>query len=206
MSNLIHRTYPRLLTAGTLCLLSIFSLGLTFIIISQTINSEITTLSILYMVLASLTTCVLLYYLYKIKVVFVSKSQIIVSHFFFPKKQFFDLSEIRTIRQSKKTTTHYLGVNDSPFDIKSDSYKINWYKTLIETNDKRKIILNHLGEMEFDLLLKVFSKRKRGEGKVKKVKGRLVIYLIDNLGGLFFNLLLIFLLGGLLISLVEKMN
>ena len=206
MSNLIHRTYPRLLTAGTLGLLSIFSLGLTLIITSQTIYSEITTLSIIYMVLTSLTTCVLLYYLYKIKVVYVSKSQLIVSHFFFPKKQFFDLSEIRTIRQSKKTTTHYLGINDSPFDLKSDRYKINWYKTLIETNDKRQITLNHLGEMEFDLMFKVFSKRKRGEGKVKKAKGRLVLYLIDNLGGLILNLLLIFLLGGLFISLVEKMN
>jgi hypothetical protein len=202
MSDSIHKTYPRLITTGTLFLWSFFLFGLTIAIGLKVSNSENSELSILYFILTASITLVSSFFLFKTKVILVSESQLIVSNFFFPKKQYFDLTEIRDLKQSKTTTTNYLGIYNSPFHIKRDSYRLNMYKTTIELNDKRQFTIRNISEMEFDLLFKAFSKHKRGEGKVKKPKGRWMMYLIDNLGGLFFNLLLSFLLGGLLISII----
>ncbi len=200
MNDLVHRTYPRLLTTGTLLILSLFFLGLTILILSDSNNYENTIFNIFLITLFSVTTAILLYHLFKTKTIYISKSQLIISNFFFPHKHSYDLAEINTIRQSKKTTTHYLPDSSLPID-KSDTYTISMFKTIIETTNKKQIIIKSIGKEEFNLLYKVFTKRKRAEGTVKKVKSRLFLYLIDNIGGLFLIIGLSFLSIGLLISL-----
>jgi len=200
MNDLVHRTYPRLLTTGTLLILSLFFLGLTILILSDSNNYENTIFDIFLITLSSVTTAILLYHLFKTKTIYISKSQLIISNFFFPRKHSYDLAEINTIRQSKKTTTHYLPDSSLPID-KNDTYTISMFKTIIETTNKKQIIIKSIGKEEFNLLYKVFTKRKRAEGTVKKVKSRLFLYLIDNIEGLFLIIGLSLLSIGLLISL-----
>jgi hypothetical protein len=144
-----------------------------------------------------------LFHLFRTKIIYITKTQLIISNLFFHNIIFYNLSEIRTIRQSKKTTTIYLP-SDSILLDDSDKYKFTSYNTIIDIIDQKNIPINNsIGHSEFDFLDKAFSKQKRAEGKVKKIKHRFLIYLFNEIGGLLLNIVLLILETGLLISLTK---
>jgi hypothetical protein len=205
MFDLVHRTYPRLLTTGLFFFSSIVFSVLTVITFFKINEYTSFYIYLILLLITSGTSCISLFHLLKTKTIYITKTQLIVSNFFFPNKTYYNLSEIRTIRQSKKTTTNYLSISVSLFTDNSDKYKFTSYNTIIEIIDKENIpIGNSIGNSEFEYLYKAFSKQKRGEGKVKKIKHRFLAYLIFEIGGLLLSLLLFFLTLGLLISLTKN--
>ena len=116
--------------------------------------------------------------------------KVIVSYAILPIRQTYTYSEINGITQEAKAVKSLYGASFKARYVFTD------ITTIIHLTDK-KLKLNSIGQLDFDLLLKCFRKLKSGEGKCKKQKGRFVNYLLDNLDGLFFVLVCLFLTIGL---------
>lgn len=64
--------------------------------------------------------------------------------------------------------------------------------------DGREIKIKSVGALDFDNLETLFRKMKRGEAKMKPPQKHILIYLIDNVDGLLWVLILLILTLGLL--------
>jgi len=205
MSKIVHRTYPRLLFTGTFFFSSILFSILTFINISNINNYENATF---YIYLTIILVCALiagvsLFYLLRTKVIVLTKSQLIISNFFFPNRQHYNLSEIRTIKRSEKKVTSYLPDSSLPLDD-SDKYTISTFNTTIEIIDNSSIIINGIGNLEFKYLRKALLTLKEGKSQFKKIKSRKTNYLLDNLNGVFLNLIWLLLVTCITYSLISS--
>ncbi len=205
MIDLVHRTYPRLLTTGLFFFSSIVFSVLTVITFFK-INEYGNTTFYIYLTLLLITSGaagVSLFHLFRTKIIYITKTQLIISNLFFPNRIYYNLSEIRTVRQSEKTTTNYFP-SDSILLDDTDKYTLTSYNTIIDIIDQKNISINNsIGHSEFEFLYKAFSKQKRGEGKVKKIKHRFLTYLFNEIGGLLLNIVLLILVTGLLFSLTK---
>ena len=196
MNKTIHRTYPKLLFTGTFFFSSLLFAVLTLYVLQNIIkyNNSLLLLHLSLLLVTVILTCISLSYLLKTKVILLTESQFIISNFFYPKKLYYNLSEIQTIKLSKQTVTNY-------FPDTFNKYQFDVYKTTIEIVDRKNITITSIGDLEFDYLYNSFSKQKRGEGKVKKIKGRFISYIIDNIGGLILNIIWFLLVFAIFLSL-----
>jgi hypothetical protein len=190
--DLVYRTYPRLLTTGTSFFLSLICLIFLMHVIFNISNWENLIVKISLVLLSTSLTSVSLFYLFKTKVIHITKNELVISYFFFGKRHCIDFLNIKTISQSKRTRVVTGAVAETILSHGRSERKWTTYKTTIEIIDGKNITVNSVGSMDFYDLKKAFDKQKRGEGKVKKYEGSLIDYLFDNIWGVGLNIVLLF--------------
>jgi hypothetical protein len=196
MNEILFKTNPRLILVGTF-----FSGFLLFLLLSllclQTVNGEYANLGYLFFGIFVIFSVACLYYLFKVKILIITKSELIIRNFLLPKKRQIKLEEIKYIKQKKELVKFYLGIH-----MFEKASLLNNYKTNLELKNGEKIELISVTSFEFSELEKFFFKLKRSEGKIKKPKKNFSLYILENSGaiiGLFFlNLLNIGLLYGII--------
>ena len=196
MNEILFKTNPRLIIIGTF-----FTGFLFFLLISllslQTANGEYAYLSYLFFGIFVFFSGACFFYLFKVKILIITKSELIIKTYLLPKKRRIELEELKYIRQKKELIKFYLGV--LMFEKAS---LFNNYKTNIELKNGEKIELTSVTPLQFSELEKLYFKLKRGEGKIKIPKKHFALYILENglaMIGLFFtNLLNIGLLYGII--------
>jgi hypothetical protein len=92
--------------------------------------------------------------------------------------------------------------------VYGDSWKSSYIytdiKTSIDLADNRLIKLNSVGPNDFDEFYKTFNKLRRGEGKIKVPKRHFFLYMVDNVDGLLWVVLLLILTTGLCYGIFTK--
>ena len=189
MERAIYKTYPRLIITSLTLLGAVF-LALLAILIWHSFNDKTSITFYALFILFLSPSIVLFYYLFTIKGIELTKENLIVKNVFFPLRKEFPYGSVSRIYQDSKEVKALLGSSWNT------TYIYTHLETIIEFTDRSKIVLNSIGKMEFQELESCFRKTKRGEGKIKTIKKNLILYLIDNVDGLFWAILLfIFNLG-----------
>jgi hypothetical protein len=116
---------------------------------------------------------------------------VIIAHLLLPIEQTLNLTEIRNMEQTTKEIKALYGASWKP------SYFYTDVTTYINLVDNTKIKLNSIGQIDFVEFNKIYTKLKRGEGKIKEPKKFFLLYLFDNLDGLLWIILLLILTIGL---------
>ena len=99
--------------------------------------------------------------------------------------------DIRNMEQNTKAIKALYGVAFKTRYIYSD------HSTIINLTDNESIKLNSIGQLDFEDFYKTYNKLKRGEGNIKEQKNSFSLYVIDNLDGILWLLLLLILTIGL---------
>jgi hypothetical protein len=116
---------------------------------------------------------------------------IVISYLLFPVKKTFSFKDIESISQKTKDIYGIVG---------SDWYERFIYTSSITTfclADNKKITLRSIGKLDFEEFYKAYNKLRRNEGKIKKERLSGFNYVIDNLDGIFWGILLLVLTIGL---------
>ena len=104
------------------------------------------------------------------------------------------MQEVVTISQNTKLLAFWDGF---------DSFiRIKYPVTTFTFRDNSEIILNSIGSIDFEELTRCYNKITRGNGEVKTIKKRLVLYLIENMEDLWIAASVLIITIGLGVSLL----
>lgn len=197
MDKTIYKTSPRLIISSMTWLGFIF-FGLLFWLTKSGITDDYNTAVITVMVVFAGLSLICLFYFVSIKTLKLTTDSFEIKWLLLPFRQAYSLNDISSITQTKKAISAVYGVAWTSRYIYTD------ITTIINLTDKRTIKINSVGELDFEELRKVFEKLKRGEGKVKVQRKNIMLYLLDNIDGLFWVILLIILTTGLAYGLLTR--
>jgi hypothetical protein len=194
MEKIRYKTQPRLFMLAMPFLGFVF-MGFLFLLVFKTAHGHYDLFTIIVSILFLMLALVSFFYFITIKTIKLTKDTLIISYFFLPIKRRFRFSEIKALKQNTKEITSVYG----------DSWKLRYLYTDTTTRisllDDSVITINSIGTLDFSELYKTFHKLKRGEGNVRLQKRNLLLYLLDNVDGLFWIFLLFVLNIGLAYSL-----
>ena len=198
MNDILFKTKPRLFLFG------IFVSGF-FLIMSlfcfQLSNGEHQIIGYSFAGIFALFSILILYQLFKIRILKISRNGIIIKKYLLPQKTNLKFEEIKTIKQTEEKTRIYPGVN-----MFEKGFLLSNYKTVISLKNSKKNELISLSETDFYEVEKLFFKLKRGEGKIKKPKKQFYLfsYLLENGGTILLILIINILNIGLLSKIIKK--
>lgn len=183
MDRVIYKTQPRLFIFS-MTFLGFGFFGFLFLMTLQSVQDDYNLLILTILAIFAILSLKLLFYFLTIKTIKLTRENIIISHLFLPINRTINLKEVRNIKQTTK-------------EAEGRYYIFTEITTLIYLVDNTLIKLFTIGEIDFDGLYKTFTKLKRGEGKIKDQKQSFLLYLIDNLDGFLWIILLLILTTGL---------
>ena len=174
MNDILYKTSPRLSIIGTFATGFIFNL-LMAILSLQGAKGENSIWGYLFFAIFLVWSIAFLYYLVKIKILIITKSELIIKNYLFPKKRAVKLEEIKKIKQKVELSKLYFSDRFS-----ASPYKFRNCKTNLELKSGETYELISVTEFEFSNLKELLVKIKRGEGKIKKPEKHFVLYLLEN--------------------------
>lgn len=190
MAKIIYKTRPRLFILGMSFMGFVFS-ALLFMFTLQSLENEYDLFVIIILTFFAVMSLTSLFYFFTLKTLTLTKENLMISYFLLPIKQTLNFNEIRNMEQTTKEIKALYGA----------SWKLSYIYTNITTYihlvDNTQIKLNCIGEIDFVAFYKIYTKLKRGEGKINEPKGYFSLYLVDSLGGLIWLILLLILTIGL---------
>jgi hypothetical protein len=200
MNDILFKTKPRLFLFG------IFVSGFFFFLIMslfcfQLSNGGHQIIGYSFAGIFALFSILILYQLFKIRILKISRNGIIIKKYLLPQKTNLKFEEIKTIKQNEEKTRIYPGVN-----MFEKGFMLSNYKTIISLKNSENIELISLSETDFYEIENLFFKLKRGEGKIKKSKRQFYLfnYLLENGGTILLILFINILNIGLLIEIIKK--
>lgn len=198
MSDIIFKTRPRLFLLSAYFIGSIFC-DLLFLLVWQTGKLDLVTIP--FLVLFATGSLTLLFYFLKTRTIRLQEEKLIVSYFILPIKKEFSLENIRGISQKAKKVEGMVGPTSF-----SKSYIYTDIITTLTLSDKTEIKLNSVGGADFGELEDLFFKLKRREGKIKipQRKKRILLYVLDNIDGIIWVILLFVVTIGLTYGLLTR--
>ena len=197
MNKTIYKTQPRLFITS-MTLLGFVFFGLLLLLTNSYVKDNNGVIVISIMVIFSGFSITSLFYFFSIKTLKLTTNNFEISCFLIPLRTKYSLDEIMSISQSKKEISAVYGVSWTARYIYTE------ITTIIKLTDKSIIKLNSVSQLDFEKFNKVYTKLKRGEGKIKTQKRNLLIYILDNIDGLIWVILLIIMTAGLIYGLLTK--
>jgi hypothetical protein len=200
MKDILFKTKPRLFLFGGLISGFFFFLIMALFCL-QVSNGEHQIIGYCFAGIFALFSIIILYQLFKIRILKISRNGITVKKYLLPQKTNLKFEEIKTIKQTEKKTRIYTGVN-----MFEKGFLLSNYKTIISLKNSEKFELISLSKTDFYEVEKLFFKLKRGEGKIKKPKTQFFIfnYLLENGGTILLILFINILNIGLLSEIIKK--
>jgi hypothetical protein len=200
MKDILFKTKPRLILVGG------FVSGFFFFFIMalfclQVSNGEHQIIGYCFAGIFTLLSIVVLYQLFKLQILKIYKTGIVIEKYLLPKRRNLKLEEIKSIKQSEEKIRFYSGTN-----MFEKGFLFYNNKTIITLKDSEKFELISVSEMDFYEFEKLYFKLKRGEGKIKKPKRHfsLFSYLLENGGSILLILFINILNIGLLNEIIKK--
>ncbi len=174
--------------------------GLLFILTTRDFKRGLDLFAIIIAAFFAGLSLTCLFYFFSIKTITLKVDCLEISRIGFPFKQTYLFDDITRISQIKKEISAVYGVSWRTRYIYTDII------TTLRFSDNRTIELNSVGELDFNNFHDSYLKIKRREGKIKQKKIGIALYLIDNLDGIFWIILLTILTTGLLYSVLMMKN
>jgi len=164
MKDILFKTKPRLILVGG------FVSGFFFFFIMalfclQVSNGEHQIIGYCFAGIFTLLSIVVLYQLFKLQILKIYKTGIVIEKYLLPKRRNLKLEEIKSIKQSEEKIRFYSGTN-----MFEKGFLFYNNKTIITLKDSEKFELISVSEMDFYEFEKLYFKLKRGEGKIKNRK------------------------------------
>lgn len=183
--KILYKTRPRLLVAGTSLLGSVFFTELALLTLSGIDLDNVRIVFPCILFLCGFALISLGYFVF-LRTVDVTVKGIRIRCAFLPFWTDYTFDEVNSLSQKSKEVKGVYGASWK------DRYMFTGIKTRIKLSSGKIIQLNGIGELDFASFRKVYEKTKRGEGKVKdKQPGGIALYILDNLEGLLWVLVLL---------------
>jgi hypothetical protein len=200
MKDILFKTKPRLILFGGFVSGFFFFLILALFCL-QVSNGKHQIMGYCFAGIFTFSSIVVLYQLFKLQVLKIHKTGIVIEKYLLPKRRNLKLEEIKSIKQSEEKIRFYSGIN-----MFENGFLFYNNKTIITLKDSEKFELISVSEMDFYEFEKLFFKLKRGEGKIKKpIKHfSLFSYLLENGGSILLILFINILNIGLLSEIIKK--
>jgi hypothetical protein len=195
MKPIIYKTYPRLFVLGTTFIGSVF-FGLLAWLTWKSSGVHKTSIAYIGTIFFVLGSIIALYCFITIRIIELSVERIRISYLMLPFHRTFLLSEIRSISQTSREAE----VNDGF----SRTTTFTVLKTTIQCNDGKQIKLETVGASDFKELEKGFRKCKNKDGHFTPGKRTFWDYMLDNVDGLVWVVVMIILTIGLTYGLLTQ--
>ncbi len=179
-------------------LLGFVFFGLLFWLTKSSIKDKNNLVAIAVMTVFAGLSLLSLFYLFSLRTLRLTSDNIEITWLLLPFRQTYSFKDITNITQTKKVISALYGVSWTARYIYTD------VTTKINLADKKIIKLNSIGELDFEEFYKTFNKIKRGEGKIKTQRKSFLLYLLDNVDGLLWVIILIILTSGLAYGLLTR--
>jgi len=197
MAEVLYKSSPKLFIIAITFLGAFFFALLSWLVWSQYIIAK-GNMALFFFLLFLAVSLAFFYLFITVKRVKLTADSLIISYFLLPFKDSFLFSEVKSVSQNSKKIEALVGSSWQMATI-----FVNVTTTFNFTNGKQ-VKLNSIGELDFNNFQTIYNKLKRQEGKIKKPKWNAIFYLVDNISGIFWLVLLVVLTCGLAFALIAK--
>lgn len=202
MEEIIYKTRPRFFVLS-FTLLGFVFFGLLSWLIWIGLNGKNNLLAWVLLGCFLLGSLICFYFFISIRTVSLTNRSVIFSYILLPFKQVYSFPDIKSVSQNSKTVEALIDETYAAANFNTTYLYIDLVTTF-DLTTKKQIKLNSIGKLDYREFVSRYNKLKNGEGKIKEQNQSIALYVIDNVDGLMWIVLLFIVTTALAVGLLTR--